>query len=533
MSPYVIYARKSTESEDRQVLSIDSQVKELRSLAERQGVAVAEVLTESRSAKAPGRPIFGDLMKRVERGAVRGIVCWKLDRLARNHLDHGRVLQALSAGVLERVVTPERTYTGDGNDRFMGNFELGMATKFIDDLRANVKRGNRARFEQGWPNFMPPLGYLNDPATRTIVKDPVRFALVRRMWDLLLTGTMNPGAIRKIANKQWKFRTRTFKRSGGKPLGHSQVYKIFGNPFYMGVIQLRDGRTYPGSHPAMITRDEFHRAQEILGRPSRSRPEKHAFPYTGLITCGHCGGQVTAEVHVKSSGKSYAYYHCTHQKTGKPCREPMISSRALEDQFGAMLGRLTMPEPVLAWLLKQAHRRIVGEEQRKEQILAAQKAALESYRRQERRLLDLHLREQITSEVFEDKRRELDSNRKDVEEKLAAGSRQKSDEETAQTIAKVISFGAEAQRTFHSGTSVQRRMILEAVASNYQLRQRKVSFQLEQPFKILSEANGNFNWCATVDAIRTWLLDSSMEYWIPDLQSSTVKNSLQHFDQAP
>src|SRR2546422_5855649 len=162
MSPYVIYARKSTESEDRQILSIDSQVKELRLLADRQGVPVAEVLTESHSAKAPGRPVFGELMKRIERGSVRGVVCWKLDRLARNHLDHGRVLYALSTGQLERVVTPERTYTGNGDDRFMGNFELGMATKYIDDLRANVKRGNRALFDKGIPNFRPPLGYTRD-----------------------------------------------------------------------------------------------------------------------------------------------------------------------------------------------------------------------------------------------------------------------------------------------------------------------------------------------------------------------------------
>src|SRR5690349_19343761 len=156
---YVLYARKSTESEDRQVLSIDSQVREIKLMAARQGIAVSETLTESRSAKAPGRPVFGELMRRVERGKVAGILCWKMDRLARNHLDHGRVLQALAEGTLEKVITIDRSYTGDGNDRFIGNFELGMATKYIDDLRANVKRGNRARREQGWCTHLPPQGY--------------------------------------------------------------------------------------------------------------------------------------------------------------------------------------------------------------------------------------------------------------------------------------------------------------------------------------------------------------------------------------
>lgn len=159
-----------------------------------------------------------------------------------------------------------------------------------------------------------------------------------------------------------------------------------------------------------------------------------------------------------------------------------------------------MPQPVLAWLLKHSHRRIAGEQQHQEQVIAAQKAALESYRRQERRLLDLHLREQITDEVFEEKRRELETNRRDLEEKLAAGSRPKSEAETAQMIGKIISFGAEARQTFLSGTSVQRRMILEAVASNYTLRQRKVAFQLAKPFASLARANGCSNWCRRGDS---------------------------------
>src|SRR4029077_19088773 len=133
--------------------------------------------------------IFDALMRRVRKRAIAGILCWKMDRLARNHFDTCQVLQALADGALPVVITPERTYTTDGNDRFLGNFELGMATKYIDDLRANVKRGNRARFQRGWPNHRPPAGYLEDRETKTIIKDPVRFPLIRRAWDLILAGS--------------------------------------------------------------------------------------------------------------------------------------------------------------------------------------------------------------------------------------------------------------------------------------------------------------------------------------------------------
>src|SRR5262249_9672037 len=131
MPSHIIYARKSTESDDRQILSIDSQVQELKLLAARRGLHVDEVLPEARSAKARGRPVFAQLMKRVGKGAIASVLCWKIDRLARNHLDHGAVLQALADGTLPRVITPERDYTADGNDRFLGNFEFGIATKYI------------------------------------------------------------------------------------------------------------------------------------------------------------------------------------------------------------------------------------------------------------------------------------------------------------------------------------------------------------------------------------------------------------------
>jgi DNA invertase Pin-like site-specific DNA recombinase len=248
MPTHVIYARKSSESDDRQVLSIDSQIQELKLLALRRGLT-PEILTEAHSAKAPGRPVFGALIRRIAKGEITGVLCWKMDRLARNHLDTGQVLQALADGKLEQVITPERTYTADGNDRFLGNFEFGIATKFIDDLRANVRRGNRARFQRGWPNYRPPIGYVEDHATKTVVKDPDRYDIVRRMWDELLSGRMRPVQIARAAEKEWGMRTRKTPHTGGKPLTFQATYRVFANPYYVGLIRLKSGESYPGAHP--------------------------------------------------------------------------------------------------------------------------------------------------------------------------------------------------------------------------------------------------------------------------------------------
>lgn len=527
MSPYVIYARKSTESEDRQVVSIESQINELRELATRQGIHVADVLTESRSAKRPGRPVFGELLRRIYRGQVRGVLCWKMDRLARNHKDHGEILQALADGLLERIVTTDRPYTGDGTDRFLGNIDLGMATKYSDDLSQNVRRGNRVKLEQGWINHNPPLGYLLDRHTKTIVKDPDRFELVRRMWDLLLTGTMRPELILTIANKEWHFRTRQFKRTGGNPLSRTTLYNIFANPFYTGLIRLRSGQTYAGSHEAMVSQAEFDRAQEILGRPGRERPQEHVFAFTGLLKCGHCGGAITAEEHVKKNGRRYVYYHCSRRRAGVVCREPMVSEPALVAQLSRQLGRLRIPEAIHEWLCRQALAQTGHEQERADQVRRTILQTLEGLSREANNLIDLRTRELIPDDVFMAKRRQLEERRRALEARLKTDKERSS---TGDALVKVFTFAARAQEVFETGTPVQQRMILEAAGSNYTLKARRVAFSLDKPLDVVAEAGGLSNWSGLVDDVRTWLLEKGPYLRIPNL---TNPENFQHCAMNP
>jgi len=103
MPQYVIYCRKSTESEEKQVLSIDSQIKELEEFSKRMNLPVSSALTESKSAKSPGRPVFNDMMKKLYKSQYTGVVCWKLDRLARNPIDGSSLVWALDQGKIKET----------------------------------------------------------------------------------------------------------------------------------------------------------------------------------------------------------------------------------------------------------------------------------------------------------------------------------------------------------------------------------------------------------------------------------------------
>src|SRR3990167_1794652 len=180
---YFLYARKSTDTEDKQVLSIEAQLSELRALARRDDLEILEEFIEKRSAKIPGRPVFEEMMRRVERGEARGIVCWKIDRLSRNPVDSGRISWMLQRGVIQQIQTHDRTYLPQDNVLIM-SVEFGMANEYIRQLSANTARGLRQKARNGHYPSVPPIGYLNDPRTKTIVVDRKKSKIVRAAFEL-------------------------------------------------------------------------------------------------------------------------------------------------------------------------------------------------------------------------------------------------------------------------------------------------------------------------------------------------------------
>jgi len=336
---YFLYARKSSESEDRQVQSIDDQISRIEQLAQDFNLNLTKpYFTEAKSAKKPNnRPKFDELLECIENGEANGIVCWQINRLSRNPIDSARIQWMLQQGVLQSIQTIDRQYKPEDNV-LLFSVESGMANQFVLDLSKNVKRGMQSKREKGWLPHIAPAGYLNDVVNHTIIKDPDRFPLLRRAWEYMLTGNYNPTQITALLNDEWGFRTVKLKRIGGTPLSISGLYRIFNSLFYAGILTDPQGNEYQGKHMPMITLEEFDHVQRLLKKRGKPRPKTHEFAFTGCIQCGECGCRITAEnkqKHIKSTGKikTYTYYHCTKRKRGVKCSQKSISKEKLEKQI--------------------------------------------------------------------------------------------------------------------------------------------------------------------------------------------------------
>jgi len=235
MSPslirYFLYARKSSESEDKQVASIPSQIGELQKLAKENNLKIAAILTEEKSAKAPGRPVFNQMLQDIHAGAADGILCWKLDRLARNPVDGGNITWMLQQGVLRHIQTFQRSYNPTDNVIMM-SVEFGMANQFILDLSLNTKRGMRNKAQNGWYPHQPPPGYLTNkyrlPDKPLIYKDPEKFELVKKLWRTLVEEKPSLDGLFEIANNMGlvSYTSKAYARS--------TLHRLFHNHFYYG-----------------------------------------------------------------------------------------------------------------------------------------------------------------------------------------------------------------------------------------------------------------------------------------------------------
>jgi DNA invertase Pin-like site-specific DNA recombinase len=344
---YCLYARKSSEAEEKQALSIDSQINEMIALAQRDGLNIVDVYRESHSAKDCGqRPVYNQLLQDVRGGKFNGIMTWHPDRLARNAGDLGAVVDLLDQKKLVEIRTHSQKFTNNPNEKFLLMI-LGSQAKLENDNKSiNVKRGLKTKCELGlWPSVAP-TGYLNSTNVNEkgiVYIDQQRAPIIRKMFERVAYEGVSGKKLFFWLRDEIKFKTRY-----GKPLTLSNVYIILKSTFYYGTFEYprESGRWFQGKHEAIIAKELFDMVQEKIQR-SIIRVTNKEFAFTKLMTCGLCGSAICADEKFKKQMNGnvhrYVYYGCS-RFADKDCKCGYIREEDLIKQFEEMIETLDLDE---------------------------------------------------------------------------------------------------------------------------------------------------------------------------------------------
>jgi site-specific DNA recombinase len=345
---YCLYARKSSEDEERQALSIESQVSEMNKLIERDHLTVIAVKTEAHSAKNSGeREVFNKMIDEIKVGKYNAILTWHPDRLSRNAGDLGRLIDLMDSKQLLEIRTFSQTFSNSPNEKFLLMI-LGSQAKLENDTKGiNVKRGLRTLVEKGlWPGVAP-LGYTNvgEKGNRGVVKiDPLRAHVVQMMFEKAAEG-WSQHKIRSWLKEELDFKTPT-----GKHLNLSGIQLALSRTFYYGEFEYpkKSGNWYKGIHHPIITKELFDKVRlETKKRRRQTRIYRKDFAYTHLIKCGLCGSSVTAEEKFKAlkdgSIARYVYYGCDRVKDNH-CKLRYIREEELIKQLCEIVDQLSIDE---------------------------------------------------------------------------------------------------------------------------------------------------------------------------------------------
>jgi site-specific DNA recombinase len=339
---YCLYARKSSESDERQAMSIGSQIKEMQAMADREGLNIIEVKQESFSAKQSGyRPVFNELLHGLRNGQFDAILTWAPDRLSRNAGDLGSLVDLMDMNKLQRIRTFGQTFSNTPNEKFLLMILCSQAKLENDNRGVNVKRGIRAKCEMGWRPGSAPIGYINRSyaGVKEITLDNDRAPIIREMFER--SGLRNESG-RTI--KDWLDESGFTTKAGAK-LSLSQIYRILINPFYYGYFKYpEDGPLYKGLHQPIVSKELFNIVRE---RMTAIVPEDKTawgtkkFPFKHLLYCGSCGSQLTVEEHFKQlndgSKRRHVYYRCTKSTKDPDCKERSITATMITEQILTMV----------------------------------------------------------------------------------------------------------------------------------------------------------------------------------------------------
>ncbi len=328
---YCLYARKSSESDEKQALSIDSQISEMHKIAEQEWLEIVETLTESKSAKASGqRKGYIELLAGIREQRYNAILTWAPDRLSRNAWDLGSIVDMMDEGLLVQIRTHGSTFSNNPNEKFLLMILCSQAKLENDNRAKNISRGLRRKCELGMRPWCVPLGY-EIVRGRTVSEkshvevDQAKAPLIKQMFEWVAYDGFS-------GRRVWDYiHEKGLRTKNGKKLSLSMIFRILSTTFYHWEFEYPSwsGNWYTGDHKPLITKELYEIVREKLKVPPKSTWWRKHFYFSKIFKCWCCGSGITGEEKINLQGKRYVYYRCNRHAGRGTCSEKHVREEAL------------------------------------------------------------------------------------------------------------------------------------------------------------------------------------------------------------
>ena len=486
---FFIYARKSTDEKERQVLSIEAQLFELREYAKREGLHIAHEYIESKTAKAPGREVFNEMLTGIENGEASGIVAWHPDRLARNSVDGGHIIYLVDTGRITALKFPTFWFDPTPQGKFNLSIAFCQSKYVIDNLSENVKRGIRQKLRNGiWPACAP-LGYINDKNKKCIIPDPKRAPLVKKTFELYATGEYSLADLRNIINDLGLVSAK------GKKLSVSNFQYLLKNPIFYGTIRY-GGELHEGTHKPIITKKLFDKCQAVMQRKSKSKtPTLKPYLYRGLFHCGECGCFITTETQ-----KGHNYLRCTKRKN--PCTQRYTREEIVQAQITKHIKSVSLPSEWIDWMIaenrKDKEKAIHSGSSR---VQTLEKSIVDIDSKLER-IFNMAIDGVLSDSEYVAKKSSFVTTKTELKEELAAFEHKSYDRfELTESFLKELN---QAEEIATHGNFVAQRNFFKKIGSNPQLAEQTLTVTLKKPFAIAFKSKRATQYVARNDTNTEW-----------------------------
>ena len=345
MKSYFAYIRVSTARQGEEGVSLQEQKGAILEFALKRGMTISGWFEERISAAKRGRPVFTKVVGLLKSKKAAGIIIHKIDRGARNLRDWADIAELMDRGI-EVHFAHESIDLHTRSGRLSADILAVVAADYIRNLREETIKGINGRLRQGLFPFAAPVGYMNNGGGKPKTIDPMSGPLIKQAFELYATRRYSQS---ELAEEMFKrgLRTRT-----GRIVYLSQIATILRNPFYMGLIQLKNRKDmYPGIHTPLITSSLFNEVQLVLDGKRTQLKQHNWFLFRLFLRCEYCKLYLVGE-----RKKGHVYYRC-HRKL---CPVTCIREERIEEVVVEALKRIAISpeeEPIISEILANFRKR--------------------------------------------------------------------------------------------------------------------------------------------------------------------------------